>query len=128
MENDGYDDELLEQMERTTKYWVDQAQMTLKDRLYKKPNTNVAKNIVFFLGDGLSLTTITAARIFQGQLQGKRGEESDLWFQKFPNVGLAKVSYLLFKYLKFIDVFVSSKNKIYSSFVTTKINFQIILK
>lgn len=84
---------MLEQLEKTSKFWFDQAQSTLKDRLYKKPNTNVAKNIVFFVGDGLSLTTITAARIFYGQLQGKRGEESDLWFQTFPNVGLAKVSF-----------------------------------
>lgn len=81
------------QLEKTTKFWFDQAQITLKDRLYKKPNENVAKNIIYFLGDGMSLTTLTATRIFQGQLQGKRGEESDLWFQKFPNVGLAKVIY-----------------------------------
>lgn len=79
------------QLEKTTKFWFDQAQITLKDCLYKKPNENVAKNIIYFLGDGMSLTTLTATRIFQGQLQGKRGEESDLWFQKFPNVGLAKV-------------------------------------
>lgn len=81
------------QLEKTTKFWFDQAQITLKDRLYKKPNENVATNIIYFLGDGMSLTTLTATRIFQGQLQGKRGEESDLWFQKFPNVGLAKVIY-----------------------------------
>lgn len=79
-------------LEKTSKYWFDQAQMTLEDRLYKKPNTNVAKNIIYFLGDGMSLTTITAARIFQGQLRGKNGEENDLWFQTFPNVALAKVS------------------------------------
>lgn len=92
MEDDGYEKTLLDQMEKTSKYWFDQAQMTLKDRLYKQQNTNVAKNIIYFLGDGMSLTTLTAARIFQGQLNGKNGEETDLWFQKFPNVGLAKVS------------------------------------
>lgn len=92
MEDDGYEKILLDQMEMTSKYWFDQAQMTLRDRLYKQQNTNVAKNIIYFLGDGMSLTTLTAARIFQGQLNGKNGEESDLWFQKFPNVGLAKVS------------------------------------
>ena len=91
-ENDEYDGELLDKLEKTTKYWFDQAQSTLKDKLYQKPNTNVAKNIIYFLGDGMSLTTLTAARIFQGQLQGKKGEEADLWFQKFPHVALAKVS------------------------------------
>lgn len=78
-------------MEKTTKYWFDQGQSTLKDHLFRKPNTNIAKNIIYFLGDGMSLSTITAARIFDGQLHGRRGEESDVWFQKFPNVGLAKV-------------------------------------
>lgn len=102
-DNSGYDDDVLVQLEKTSKYWFDQAQMALKDRLYKKPNTNVAKNIIFFLGDGMSLTTLTAARIFQGQLHGKRGEESDLWFQKFPNVGLAKVSFFFWL---FVCVFV----------------------
>lgn len=83
----------MDKLEKTTKFWFDQAQATLKDKLYRKLNTNVAKNIIYFLGDGMSLTTLTAARIFQGQLQGKKGEETDLWFQKFPDVGLAKVSF-----------------------------------
>lgn len=91
-DDNNYDKQLLDKLEKTTKYWFDQAQATLKDRLNNRPNTNVAKNIIYFMGDGMSLTTITAARIFQGQLQGKNGEESDLWFQKFPNVALAKVS------------------------------------
>lgn len=93
MEDDGYEKEILDKLEKTSKYWFDKAQMTLKDRLYKKQNTNIAKNIVYFLGDGMSLTTVTAARIFQGQLNGKNGEENDLWFQTFPHSALAKVSY-----------------------------------
>lgn len=90
----GYDKELLNKLERTTKYWFDQSQMTLKERLYQKPNTNIAKNIVYFLGDGMSLNTIAAARIFHGQLNGKNGEENSLWFQKFPYSGLSKVSFI----------------------------------
>lgn len=90
-DDENYEDALLQQLEKTTKYWFDHAQSALKDRLYRKPNTNQAKNIIYFLGDGMSLSTVTAARIFQGQLLGRRGEESDVWFQKFPNVGLAKV-------------------------------------
>lgn len=91
LDDNDYDVDLLMQLEKTTKYWFDEAQSTLKQRLYNKLNTNIAKNILYFVGDGMSLTTLTATRIFQGQLQGKRGEETDLWFQKFPNVGLAKV-------------------------------------
>lgn len=78
-------------MEKTGKYWTDQAQTTLKDNLMQKQNQNIAKNVIFFLGDGMSLTTITASRIFRGQLEGKRGEETQLSFQDFPYVGLAKV-------------------------------------
>ena len=49
-----------------------------------------AKNVVFFLGDGMGISTITAARIFAGQLQGADGEEFDLAFDRFDNVALIK--------------------------------------
>lgn len=49
-----------------------------------------AKNVVIFLGDGMSITTITAARIRAGQLAGKSGEENLLSFEEFPITGLAK--------------------------------------
>lgn len=49
-----------------------------------------AKNVVLFLGDGMGITTITAARIYEGQLQGKSGEENSLSFESFPNVAFIK--------------------------------------
>ena len=49
-----------------------------------------AKNVVFFLGDGMGVSTITAARIFAGQQQGASGEEYDLAFDHFDNVALIK--------------------------------------
>ena len=49
-----------------------------------------AKNVVFFLGDGMGVSTITAARIFAGQQQGNSGEEYDLAFDRFDNVALIK--------------------------------------
>lgn len=49
-----------------------------------------AKNIILFVGDGMGITTVTAARIFQGQQQGMSGEENSLSFGKFPFVGLSK--------------------------------------
>ena len=49
-----------------------------------------AKNIILFVGDGMGVTTVTAARIFQGQQQGMSGEENSLSFGKFPFVGLSK--------------------------------------
>lgn len=50
----------------------------------------MAKNVIIFIGDGMGLSTITAARIFHGQKEGKSGEETSLEFDEFPNVGLAK--------------------------------------
>lgn len=49
-----------------------------------------AQNVVFFLGDGMGISTITAARIFAGQQQGAQGEEFDLAFDRFDNVALIK--------------------------------------
>lgn len=49
-----------------------------------------AKNVIFFVGDGMGISTLTAARILEGQLNGKPGEENRLSFEKFPNVALSK--------------------------------------
>ena len=49
-----------------------------------------------FLGDGMSIPTIKAARVYLGQLNGRAGEETPLAFEKFPYVGLSKViNYML---------------------------------
>lgn len=49
-----------------------------------------ARNVVLFLGDGMSMSTITAARILAGQQLGGSGEEYSLSFERFPITGLAK--------------------------------------
>ena len=49
-----------------------------------------AKNVILFIGDGMGISTVTAARILEGQMQGKMGEEHQLSFEKFPFSGLAK--------------------------------------
>jgi alkaline phosphatase len=51
---------------------------------------SAAKNIILFIGDGMSITTLTAARIWQGQQQGKLGEEHFLHFETFPHTALIK--------------------------------------
>lgn len=50
----------------------------------------VAKNVILFVGDGMGISTITAARILEGQLRGESGEENELYFESFPNVALSK--------------------------------------
>jgi len=39
---------------------------------------------------GMGVSTITAARIFDGQSQGLKGEEHNLAFEDFDNVALIK--------------------------------------
>ncbi|KAK5928912.1 hypothetical protein CgunFtcFv8_010192 [Champsocephalus gunnari] len=76
--------------EENPEFWRSQARVTLQSVLDRKLNTNVAKNILFFLGDGMGITTYTAARILKGQLQNQTGEETVMTMDTFPNVGLAK--------------------------------------
>ncbi len=52
--------------------------------------TKTAKNIILFVGDGMGVSTVTAARIFAGQQQGKPGEENLLFFETLPYQALAK--------------------------------------
>ena len=56
-----------------------------------RPINRRAKNVIFFLGDGMGISTITASRIFKGQINGHRGEEGYLEFDKFPHSALIKV-------------------------------------
>lgn len=49
-----------------------------------------AKNVILFVGDGMGISTVTAARILAGQKMGKMGEEHNLSFDKFPFSGFAK--------------------------------------
>ncbi|WP_290869094.1 alkaline phosphatase [Aquabacterium sp.] len=54
------------------------------------PNVRRAKNVIFFVGDGMGISTQTAARILEGQLNGKTGEENRLSFETLPYSALSK--------------------------------------
>ncbi|XP_045535921.1 alkaline phosphatase [Papilio machaon] len=72
-------------------YWYAQAEQTLQKRLqYATDKKPIAKNIILVVGDGMSLTTSTAARILRGQRKGLPGEDTDLVWDTFPAVALAK--------------------------------------
>ncbi|GMM92008.1 alkaline phosphatase [Qipengyuania sp. MTN3-11] len=49
-----------------------------------------AKNVILFIGDGMGISTITAARIYAGQKLGQSGEEHVLPFETFDHVALVK--------------------------------------
>ncbi len=56
----------------------------------QKDDKRHAKNVVLFIGDGMGVSTLTAARILEGQLKGKTGEENRLSFENFPYSALSK--------------------------------------
>ena len=70
--------------EENPAFWMDQAKKFVADQVAKTPNTNKAKNVIFFLGDGLSLSTQALARLQLG------GEEKSLSFENFPYVAMSK--------------------------------------
>ncbi len=53
-------------------------------------NTRRAKNVIIFIGDGMGIATQTAARILEGQLKGRPGEENRLSFETLPYSALSK--------------------------------------
>ena len=67
------------------------AKSDLQKLLENRPNTNIAKNVILMVGDGMGLSTVMATRVLKGQLKGQTGEETVLEFENFPYLGLAKV-------------------------------------
>ncbi len=49
-----------------------------------------ARNLVLFVGDGMGMTTVAAARILEGQRSGAPGEEHRLAFEDFPHTAFAR--------------------------------------
>lgn len=47
-------------------------------------NENIAKNVIMFLGDGMSVPVLAATRVYMG------GEKESLSFEKFPFVAMSK--------------------------------------
>ena len=70
--------------------YYEAARAALAADLERPLQQGAAKNVILFVGDGMSLATITAARILDGQLAGGPGEENVLSFESFPFSGLVK--------------------------------------
>lgn len=70
--------------------WLTEGEAALQANKAQLPNTNKAKNIILFIGDGMGVSTVTGARIFEGQQNGKDGERNQLSFERFPYVALSK--------------------------------------
>lgn len=70
--------------EKSRKFWIDQGQKNLREKLNQKLNTNKAKNLIVFIGDGMGLGSIMATRSYINDVN------FELSFDKFPHTGLAK--------------------------------------
>lgn len=70
--------------ELTKEYWLENAKKLVTEKLNAIPNTNKAKKVILFVGDGMGLTTTAAARVVIG------GEESSLSFEHFPHTASSK--------------------------------------
>jgi hypothetical protein len=70
--------------ELENEYWLNNAMDFVEQQLKKKVNENIAKNIIFFLGDGMSIPTIASTRVYIG------GEEKSLSFEKFPFTAMSR--------------------------------------
>ena len=71
----------------TTNEWYGDAQTKLAAT--QQANSEVvtesgkAKNVILFVGDGMGISTVTAARILAGQLEGGLGEDYQLSFENY---------------------------------------------
>ncbi|MFU8877832.1 MAG: alkaline phosphatase, partial [Wenzhouxiangellaceae bacterium] len=69
--------------------WYQSGSQAIAERR-ERLEANEARNIILFVGDGMSIATIAAARILAGQKAGGRGEEYRLSFEDFPHIALAR--------------------------------------
>lgn len=81
--------------------WYEAATRAIETRIREAASTSVsgttppsgmARGVVLFVGDGMGMSTLTAARILAGQRHGNPGEETQLAWESFPAVALARVS------------------------------------
>jgi len=69
--------------------WYTEAQQVISEKeAFEK--IEQAKNVILFVGDGMGISTLTAARILKGQDSGQSGEEGLLSFESFPATALVK--------------------------------------
>ncbi|XP_024877560.1 alkaline phosphatase isoform X1 [Temnothorax curvispinosus] len=67
-----------------SRHWHQLANKELEESLSYHWNVKKAKNVILFVGDGMSPDTITASRIYRG------GETSRLAWEHFPHIGILK--------------------------------------
>uniref|UniRef100_V5H3K2 alkaline phosphatase n=1 Tax=Ixodes ricinus TaxID=34613 RepID=V5H3K2_IXORI len=78
-------------VEADKNHWYQLGASGIDERLRHQVKIGRAKNVVLFLGDGMGIPTVTAARIYKGQrLSNRSGEESVLSWDTFPHLSLSR--------------------------------------
>lgn len=80
--------------------WYAAGKAAVEKNAALRPNSRKAKNVILFIGDGMGVSTVTAARILAGQQPdiidanntkpASSGEENSLSFELFPYLALSK--------------------------------------
>lgn len=73
----------------TPEYWYQSGQKALREAKHQPPVGHKAKNVILIVGDGMGISTVTAARILEGQMNGEDGESNRLSFENFPYFALS---------------------------------------
>ncbi|CAF3399751.1 unnamed protein product [Rotaria socialis] len=76
--------------EKNPSFWNEQARLDIEYNIRRTENKRTAKNVIFFLGDGMGISTVTAGRIRKGQMLGQLGEDFITEMEQFSHLGLAK--------------------------------------
>ncbi|XP_075161338.1 alkaline phosphatase 9 [Haematobia irritans] len=70
--------------EDTNEFWLNLGKDFIRQQQMRSRNLQKAKNVIMFLGDGMGLTTLVAARSYI------EAEHTKLSFEEFPYTGLSK--------------------------------------
>ncbi len=81
--------ETTNQVPTSATAWFNAGNQAVLVNKFDLPTLRRAKNVILFVGDGMGVSTVTAARILEGQMQGRDGEFNRLGFEKFSNLALS---------------------------------------
>ncbi|XP_003746813.1 alkaline phosphatase, tissue-nonspecific isozyme [Galendromus occidentalis] len=77
--------------ERTSAYWRDEALKDLKLKISRIPNEGKARNVVFFLGDGMGVASVAGGSILKAEQSGRTySRNTKLQMERLPFSGLVK--------------------------------------
>jgi alkaline phosphatase len=81
---------LSSRAQESARSWFEAGHSAVEASAQLVPGRQTARNVILFIGDGMGISTVTAARILEGQLRGQTGEENLLSFEQLPYLALSK--------------------------------------